>query len=65
MKRLLLGILWCSIAMAIFLAFGWHALVSGDPASALYEGLAKSTMTAFFAALAALLVMKARRGGAR
>jgi hypothetical protein len=63
MKGLLGIVLWSSVAVGIFLAFGWPALVSGDRASVAYELIAKATLAAFFVTLAALLVLKARRGG--
>jgi hypothetical protein len=59
LRSVLLG----CVAAGIFLALGWPALVSNDPASAAFELVAKATAAAFFVSLAALLAMKARRGG--
>lgn len=65
MRKLLAGILWASVASAILLAFAWPALVSPDPADGRFEMLGKATLAAFFASLAALLVLKLRHGRRR
>lgn len=52
--------LWLSIAVAVFLAFGWPSFFGTDPASRPFEMAAKGTLVVFLVSLAAALVLRLR-----
>lgn len=52
-----------SAAAGAFLAFGWPALVSADPASPAFRVVAVTTLVVFLASLGAACALRARKAG--
>jgi hypothetical protein len=59
------AILWLSSALAVFLAFAWPFVVSGDPASAEYKRLALGTLWGLLGAIAWVVIRKLASPGQR
>jgi len=53
------AVLWTSSALAVFLAFAWPFVVSGDPGSAAYRTLAIASLIGILAPIAGLVLRKA------
>ena len=51
-------LMWISALAGVFLAFGWPLLVSTDPASAVFHGLAIATLIALLGSIAVTLAAK-------
>jgi hypothetical protein len=55
------ALLWIAILLGIFITFAWPYAVSRDPSSGALMWIARLDLLAFLAALAMMLVKRARR----